>query len=92
MDKFLFISQVVLKVTLNLKSQIMAIEAINGKVKSNHYFKKLKNIKDLFLLFSLVNGKIQSLFIVFIMDKQLTGGVTFLWLLECKHSQAMADV
>lgn len=69
----------------------MAIEAINGKGKSNHYFKKLKNIKH-FFFFGLINGKIQSLFIVFVMDKKLTGGVTFLRLLECKHSQAMADV
>lgn len=39
----------------------MAIEAINVKGKSSHYFKKQKKT---FLSFGLVNGKIQSLFIV----------------------------
>lgn len=69
----------------------MGIEAINVKGKSSHYFKKLKHIKHFFPL-TWKMEKFKTCLLCSLMDMKLTGGVTFLWLLECKHSQAMADV
>lgn len=69
----------------------MAIEGTNAKGRGSPLIQGTKELKA-FLSIGLVNGKIQSLFIVHHDDKKLTGGVTSVWLLEYKHSQAMADV
>ena len=54
----------------------MAIEAINVKGKSSHYFKKLKKLKHFFLS-DWQMEKFKACLLCFLMDKKLTGGVHF---------------